>query len=280
MDRDESFLRTILERPDDDGPRLVYADWLEECGECPRAELIRLQCQDSDADRVAELVAAHGRSWAGPTAMHAYAYAFRRGFVEEITISAAALLAHGEEVFDRAPVRLLRVIGARAVLDRLVRWPLLDRLAALHLTGAQLGDDGVTTLAACRHLANLRTLRLGANAISDAGVEALADSPWLENVETLVLRGNLIGDAGLLALATTHPFGKLKTLDLSDNMVGEAGAEALARSPAFRSLTRLDLSNQFKGWTAGLALRGRPFPIQQDQRIELTNRFGPGVCIF
>lgn len=34
MLKHEPFIRTILERPEDDGPRLVYADWLEEQGEC------------------------------------------------------------------------------------------------------------------------------------------------------------------------------------------------------------------------------------------------------
>lgn len=43
-DRD-AFIRTILDSPDDDGPRLVYADWLEECGETDRAEFIRVQCE-------------------------------------------------------------------------------------------------------------------------------------------------------------------------------------------------------------------------------------------
>src|SRR5437667_9156811 len=40
----DAFLRTILEQPDADGPRLVFADWLEEHGD-PHAELIRLQCE-------------------------------------------------------------------------------------------------------------------------------------------------------------------------------------------------------------------------------------------
>lgn len=40
---DTPFIRTILENPDDDGPRLVYADWLEEDGRAERAEFIRLQ---------------------------------------------------------------------------------------------------------------------------------------------------------------------------------------------------------------------------------------------
>lgn len=42
---DDAFIRTILASPDDDGPRLVYADYLEEQGEAERAELIRVQCE-------------------------------------------------------------------------------------------------------------------------------------------------------------------------------------------------------------------------------------------
>ncbi len=37
-----ALIRRIRERPDDDAPRLVYADWLEENGEGERAEFIRL----------------------------------------------------------------------------------------------------------------------------------------------------------------------------------------------------------------------------------------------
>lgn len=39
-----ALLRAIVERFDDDMPRLVYADWLEEHDRWPRAEFIRLQC--------------------------------------------------------------------------------------------------------------------------------------------------------------------------------------------------------------------------------------------
>jgi uncharacterized protein (TIGR02996 family) len=40
---DDAFLQAILESPDDDTPRLVYADWLDEYGETDRAEFIRVQ---------------------------------------------------------------------------------------------------------------------------------------------------------------------------------------------------------------------------------------------
>jgi uncharacterized protein (TIGR02996 family) len=39
---DDAFLQEVIEHPDDDGPRLVYADYLEEHGDPDRAELIRV----------------------------------------------------------------------------------------------------------------------------------------------------------------------------------------------------------------------------------------------
>src|SRR5262245_44417826 len=40
---ENAFLRAILDNPDDDAPRLIYADWLDENGDADRAEFIRLQ---------------------------------------------------------------------------------------------------------------------------------------------------------------------------------------------------------------------------------------------
>src|SRR5262249_42657415 len=44
MTDEAAFLRSILDDPDDEANRLVYADWLEERGD-PRAELVRLQLE-------------------------------------------------------------------------------------------------------------------------------------------------------------------------------------------------------------------------------------------
>jgi uncharacterized protein (TIGR02996 family) len=41
MIEERAFLLAILERPDDDAPKLIYADWLEERGD-PRAEFLRM----------------------------------------------------------------------------------------------------------------------------------------------------------------------------------------------------------------------------------------------
>jgi uncharacterized protein (TIGR02996 family) len=69
----EALLETVLDNPDDDVPRLIYADWLEETGQpvnIARAEFIRLQChigiprsthalwlqENGEMDRAAEYV--------------------------------------------------------------------------------------------------------------------------------------------------------------------------------------------------------------------------------
>jgi uncharacterized protein (TIGR02996 family) len=45
MSAERELLADIAANPDEDGLRLVYADWLEEHGQLERAEFIRLQCQ-------------------------------------------------------------------------------------------------------------------------------------------------------------------------------------------------------------------------------------------
>jgi uncharacterized protein (TIGR02996 family) len=40
-----ALLASVLAAPEDDGVRLIYADWLDENGEAERAEFIRVQCR-------------------------------------------------------------------------------------------------------------------------------------------------------------------------------------------------------------------------------------------
>lgn len=70
MTRDDSLLRAILDAPDDDLPRLIYADWLDEHGEPARAEFIRVQCELAHCSRCGGDGTAHGTDrpfeWSGP----------------------------------------------------------------------------------------------------------------------------------------------------------------------------------------------------------------------
>lgn len=55
----EALVRAVFHNPDDDTPRLIFADWLEENGQADRAALIRYQCEQArykpNAKRYAEL---------------------------------------------------------------------------------------------------------------------------------------------------------------------------------------------------------------------------------
>src|SRR5947208_8065654 len=93
-----AFLRLILADPDADGPRLVYADWLDEHGDPARAEFIRLQCRMaglSSSDplfpdlfaRESHLLDEHEDGWLGELRHSLVRWTFDRGFLEEITLS-------------------------------------------------------------------------------------------------------------------------------------------------------------------------------------------------
>jgi uncharacterized protein (TIGR02996 family) len=124
MNPSACFLRDICEHPDDDTPRLVYADWLEDhAGEPDRAEFIRLQIRlanltDDDPARP-ELVArervllqTHGREWVdalprlvGASWTEAFVWPFRRGFAAGVTAENwKALNSQTETIFAAAPV--------------------------------------------------------------------------------------------------------------------------------------------------------------------------------
>lgn len=63
------FTRAICSAPDDDTPRLVFADWLEENGEVERAEFIRVQCEFAtlnQTDRTCPFIKEYSRPDPGP----------------------------------------------------------------------------------------------------------------------------------------------------------------------------------------------------------------------
>jgi uncharacterized protein (TIGR02996 family) len=86
----EALLEAIYAAPDDDAPRLVYADALIERGD-PRGELISLQLRgalDRDGQkREKELLATYGKQWLGELAPIVMSgFTFERGFLASCRI--------------------------------------------------------------------------------------------------------------------------------------------------------------------------------------------------
>jgi uncharacterized protein (TIGR02996 family) len=60
----ELLLRAVIASPDEDTPRLVYADWLQENGQDERAEFIRVQCELSQpSELIGREYALKRREW-------------------------------------------------------------------------------------------------------------------------------------------------------------------------------------------------------------------------
>src|SRR5947209_4719841 len=119
MREDSAFLRTIAAAADDDAPRLVYADWLADRGD-PRGTFVRLQCalaalppEDplrSDLEQTERrLLAAHAADWTADLAGRVSGWQFCRGFVEEITLSAAAFLEYGADLLRPGLIRTVHL---------------------------------------------------------------------------------------------------------------------------------------------------------------------------
>src|SRR3954471_1924369 len=88
----DAFLAAVLAEPDDDLPRLMFADYLDERGD-PRGEFIRTQIElaghDHDASsrgvllaREAELTAKLSEAWLEDFEDKLYRWWFHRGFIE------------------------------------------------------------------------------------------------------------------------------------------------------------------------------------------------------
>lgn len=237
----ELFLKRILKQPDDDAPRLVYADWLEEQGD-PRGEFIRLQCAlattgvDVSArkklrEREQSLRDVHGKAWAKPFAGIARSCTFRRGFVEGITIGATQFLEHADDLFDQAPLRRIRLANLGAAdIEPLASAPALARVSELDLTANDLLDTGLERLMRTSDLWRLRWLNLSVNGLSDRSWNILAHSPSLPNLQWLDLSYNHLRN-----LQSASEFHNLIGLELSHNDCSIAAVLA-ARTPRLAQL--------------------------------------------
>lgn len=128
--RDEAaFLRAILAAPDDDLPRLVYADWLEEHGKAKLAERIRRQVGNGKTFKINGLRGFQTGTASG--AGNEELVTWRRGFVEGIRCGAAWWLSNGDAVCERHPVRAVALTTRPPV----VPWPVSDDHLAWRLQG-------------------------------------------------------------------------------------------------------------------------------------------------
>src|SRR5262245_48616349 len=251
-----SFLEAARERPDDDVPRLVLADWLDENGDDvdrARAEHIRTQCQLARPGLVAPgleareklLEAQYAGDWLGPLRRLAERCQFRRGLVH---LSLTGLACYRPDLHELAltetyawveQLTFLRLTGG--AVPALVRMPLLRGVRALSLDDSRLGSSGLELLLTSPHLAGLRELRLAFCSVQPRGVAALAHATGLPALEALDLSHNHTSGEALGELAQATGLPKLRALSLAFLHLTDEAAVALSSGLLLGQLEALDL---------------------------------------
>jgi uncharacterized protein (TIGR02996 family) len=278
MIENQALLSAILADPDDDRPRLVYADWLEQHGQFDRARLIRVQIELARLPDNAEAATAlqieeeqleaacektlpqlEGIRWGG----------FERGLVRSVyAATPAAFRHHASSIADAGSVHCAS-FDKRDGFAVLAEVPILARLTDLRVDDEEHfrkrnGDpnhrfnDDLQAVLASAHCPRLRSLELAYCQLGPRGAKALADCPRLESLIRLDVSDNYVGDEGLAALAASPYLSALRTLRIDLNDLGPAGVEALANSVSLGGLEELCLGDAI-GPGAGLALGRAPY---------------------
>jgi uncharacterized protein (TIGR02996 family) len=269
----EALLRGCKEAPEEDEPRHILADWLEEHGEADRAEFIRLQLRLSQDDWAlgpqlfagpdpdeAEVVARawelwrHRAAWLGPLAGAGLNVRCRRGLL-------AVRVRQGQarrlgQVCDRATPWLetlcldpASVADLREVLE--AGW--LAPFTRLELLRGPSHDGLQAELAAAgRPVAHLRAL-----VVAHAGMGS-----WLGVLDRPDLAGLRLVHVGMQgepgpAPPATGPVA-LRSLSLNWGGLDDARAAELFAGTRHPALTRLELGGPQPSAAALAALAGAP----------------------
>jgi uncharacterized protein (TIGR02996 family) len=257
----DALHRVICDFPDDDTPRLAFADCVEEAGDPARAAFIRTQlelarvpeydplwvkCRQFDPNAVLGWALTfplpplpQGFDWRG--------YRFRRGFPWQATAYGTdGLLAHGDDLFAAAPVQSVVFDEARhrTDLDALADSPHLARLRRVEFALVRVWADSLTRLGHSPFADHLTELAFEQNAIDADGLRALVGSPLFARLYALELKRNVIPPALLIdALAAAGDDGNLRRLSFPFCRLTPADVDNLVHLPVVRGLEELDLSD-------------------------------------
>jgi uncharacterized protein (TIGR02996 family) len=195
MGERERLLAAIIADPDDDLPRWVYADWLEEHGEPAYAQFIRVQLQlahsgaadprrQSWEQQQRELLKQYEDQWLAPLRAivgvsrgRRSGWWFRRGFVEYVHVPASLLRECGAALTQATPLQAVYVYPCMAEeLVDLVAQPWFGQITELYAPQTMLTVAAVAALVEGRYTQKLRR-------VVAAGARAEVDRYWRQAYE-------------------------------------------------------------------------------------------------
>ena len=265
MSDEAALLRAIRTNPDEDTPRLVYADWLQEHDAPERAEFIRVQCALAQLEpwteravdlsiRERQLLHEHRDSWIAELPLFARLRSdrflrsrFHRGFPYSLACTATQYLKNASEVARESVIQewtLDNFVAGAA--ERLAKSKHLARVRELTISHAPA--DALLTVLSSPHATGLRHLCLESPLAADsAALRRLGDLFALPSVRVLEsLRCNYAGspagaEAAVFDGLVNNSFAALKRLDTHlPDLTGAAQKTAVAAG-FWRGLEELTL---------------------------------------
>jgi len=273
---EKALVEAILASPDDDAPRIVYADWLTERGD-PRGEFITVQLAlakrptDALRAREAELLKKHKKAWVGRfggtkveygstertwTKTNPTKWEFVRGFVDWCSMKSVDFARNAPALLEAEPLRRAHLTDRG--IDNLVDVPEIRALRELDLRRVRV-KTSMTDLVEAACFTGLEVLGLEMCGLGQKTMRELvkAEPKRLPKLFALELAHNQLGSVGALMLSFAPILAQIRWLDLSNNEIGSDGAEALAKSPHLDRIEHLDVFANELG--SGLAILKKRF---------------------
>lgn len=267
----ESLLRAICTAPEDDVPRLIYADWLDEHGEPSRAQFIRdqiylaglpkwhpdvLAAEQLNHDVYFGYTRSLGDKHGLPTLPQGLSWAHRvmqRGFGSAVEATTADALRDGlATLCQTSPINGVAVQGRfresnTELIKALTQIPAMACVRRLEISLAKLTPEHLQMLEDCPHLSKLEVLELPFGGLSSRGAAVLPTLELFRRLRELHLRSTDYGDPAGPAFAPAfqqHGAGsRLEVLNLCSNHFGPRDLQFLASAPALESVRELYLSD-------------------------------------
>lgn len=166
MSEFERLLGAVTAHPDDDAPRVAFADYIRS-SDPDRATFIveqlehaalRRERRDVADNYINPLQKRHDDTWTRTIAKYARSWVYDRGFVSEIEIDPDLFLEYGEWLMINAPISVVRFCKPEGAfpLAALAASPLLAKLDGIRMSDVVLTTADIATLAASPHLGRLR----------------------------------------------------------------------------------------------------------------------------
>jgi uncharacterized protein (TIGR02996 family) len=212
-DRD-ALLRAIYEAPDDDAPRLIYADWLDENVDPRQAEFIRVQVEMArlpiSERKESPLFVREQELWREIRRWRFLPVdwtrlgleSFQRGCVAHWHGTVADFVSGISSYWRFGPINKLRVEfdqGLRVAVSRaseVANCPVFGRLTEVMLFGSGLSDEWAISIARSPFASQWQYLHLAGPDLSDAVCDCLATSILARSNCKITLTSNAVTALG------------------------------------------------------------------------------------